>query len=82
MDNITNQAFQIYPNPATNSIAVTTDKPMKSLQVFDITSRLVLQKTTLKAEETIDLSSIEAGTYMVTVTFKDGTISQQKLIKQ
>lgn len=82
IDNVTSQAFQIYPNPANNILSVTTDKPMVRLQVFDVTARLVLQKTALNAEETIDLSSVEPGTYMVTVTFKDGTTSQQKLIKQ
>lgn len=82
IENVANSSFQIFPNPAANNLNITTEKPMVKIQLFDITSRLIVQKDALNAAATLDLSSLETGTYIVTVTFKDGTVSQQKLIKQ
>jgi choice-of-anchor B domain-containing protein len=74
--------FQLFPNPATTSFKCISDKPMQQINIIDITGRVVKTINDLGRSQSIDIATLEAGTYIVRTTFADGLTAQQKLIKQ
>lgn len=71
-------AVALYPNPTKGEINIKTDQKIKSTTVFDMTGKSLLQNDTEKA----DISSLPKGTYLVKISFADGSTSTRKVIKQ
>lgn len=61
--------FQVFPNPATNNFIVLspTNNAEQSLQITDISGRIIFKKQNLEASENIDASGWSRGIYFVTV---------------
>ncbi len=72
--------LNMYPNPATNTIAFSKD--INTIVVYTISGQKVMEKTSLKANENISVSSLTKGIYMVVCTSKEGNTSYKKLIKE
>jgi len=56
--------LQVYPNPAANNLQVKTVPGIK-LMVSDITGRILLEKTATRELESIDVSQLAPGIYLV-----------------
>lgn len=69
--------ISIYPNPATESITINSDN-VKAVNVYSITGALVVS---VKGENSIDVSHLMSGDYIVKVA-TDNTITTHKLIKK
>ncbi len=82
-----NQAFDFYPNPATDNFTLDFDfasTSTVSASIIDVTGREVLviaQEEVVKGAKslTTSVSNLEAGAYIVQVEI-DGAVSQEKLI--
>mgnify|MGYP005667767417 CR=1 FL=1 len=70
----------IFPNPSSGLINITSgDSPLKRVEVFDVTGKLVLSQfieNTMRAN--VDLSGYEKGVYLISVGNTQGhqTISR------
>ena len=76
--------YVIYPNPANNFIAVSAgyDAVNKAtLQLYDATGRLLLNKTMTSSSEEINTSQYSGGTYMLRM-INDGEVVTYKVIIQ
>jgi hypothetical protein len=60
--------FQIYPNPAQNTISIKNKKPV-SVSIYSLSGALLFSKSIRKDEE-IDISGLSNGVYMVAVENK------------
>ena len=60
----TDNNFSIYPNPATNSIYLKTNKP-ESITIYDIFGRIQMVKITYN--DKIDISDLSAGIYFIKI---------------
>jgi len=70
--------ISIYPNPtANNRLSIRSESPVQSYQVSTLLGQSVLRG---KATNEIDLSSLAAGTYLITVQLKEGE-KMMKFIK-
>lgn len=69
----------IYPNPFTNVLKISDVKGVKSITVNDMSGREV--KTLAPAAE-INLSSLQAGLYIVNLKMEDGSVKTFKAIKK
>ncbi|MCF8302910.1 MAG: T9SS type A sorting domain-containing protein, partial [Bacteroidales bacterium] len=81
---ITNEetfAMDIFPNPFSEEISVATTHSGASLQVFNSTGKLILEKV-LENDQTIETGSWESGIYLLCLTSKDGEITTKKVIKR
>jgi pectin methylesterase-like acyl-CoA thioesterase len=60
--------FRVYPVPASGTITIERkdDRPEKIL-VLDVRSRVLIERTLLSNRESIDISSLPKGTYLVKV---------------
>ena len=76
-DDLTQVNIQIYPNPVKNILHIQADEPINKIQVFSILGKQIIQKQLNTTVNTIDLSTLNSGTYFV----KLQTENQQKTVK-
>lgn len=72
--------INVYPNPFKDVLNIEETKDMKSVTITDLTGRVV--KTIDQPSKQLYLGELNAGLYLVTVNFKDGSKSTVKAIKQ
>ena len=65
-NNLKETAFSLYPNPSSNGIFKLSvlNQEKVSVQVFDISGRLITKKNNLKDNEQINLSQYQKGIYI------------------
>lgn len=80
----TKNHFSIYPNPSADFIHLTADKfsaePI-TIQIIDISGKVVLRKTLLESNSTLDITSINNGLYLVRVA-QGNELSILRLVKR
>lgn len=66
VNNLKDITFSIYPNPSANGIfkISVANQEIVSLQVFDISGRLITKKINLKNNDQINLSQYQKGVYI------------------
>ena len=70
----TNINIDIYPNPLSNKLNI--QSPMGStcsIEIFDLAGHIVLTDSFITKKE-LDLHSLEAGTYIIKIITKNGTV--------
>jgi hypothetical protein len=74
--------YQVFPNPFTSSIQINCSEPMQELGVYDMVGKKIGHLTSdNKSTQTIDLSTLNTGVYILKIKTQKGIISH-KLIKQ
>ncbi|MGM5470760.1 S8 family serine peptidase [Flavobacteriaceae bacterium LMO-SS05] len=79
-ENIT--GFKIFPNPVHNIlyINVSNENEQSILTIYNMLGKTVLQQTITKSANSIDVSSMDSGMYMINLKWKQGS-KTFKLIK-
>jgi len=78
--NAETQKLTLYPNPVTNNLFLSSDsQKIKSVMIYSINGALV--KSISNTIENIDVSNLNAGSYLVKVTTDQGSFTQ-KIIKK
>jgi photosystem II stability/assembly factor-like uncharacterized protein len=73
---IENASLSIFPNPSNGEITLTSTVEMKSVQVYDLSNRLLFSSALSDQNKVeIDLEFLPAGIYFVQVTDKQGSLS-------
>lgn len=78
-DDVSESTFQLYPNPATESITIAADG-ITNVLVLNLVGGIVLTSNVVSNSLTLPTSSLNAGVYFVRVKRKGGQVSTQKLI--
>ncbi len=71
-------AIGIAPNPASGIVKISANSNVENLTIFSMTGQKVLESD----KETVNVSSLNAGMYLVKVTLANGETASQKLIKE
>ena len=74
---------EIYPNPLTGGrLSVNCDDPVKSIQVLNITGKIVFNEEYLTGtySAVLDLNNLEKGLYLVRINFNDKTVHTEKVM--
>ena len=73
--------FSLYPNPVKDLLSIHFDDGAEpeGIELYDLAGRLVSTKH--NSMESIDMSAMPAGVYMLRVTMKDGTSHHEKILK-
>ncbi len=70
--------LEVFPNPAKQEIFINTPENLaKQVQIFDLTGKLILQRTI--RENRLDISELNAGFHIIRVQ-EDGKVASKKLI--
>ncbi len=73
--------FQAYPNPATDNILLSANEEIKSIQVFDLNGREVIQLDGVNnTQHLLNVSTLSKGMYFTKIKFEKGLISEKLLI--
>ncbi|MDR0971177.1 MAG: T9SS type A sorting domain-containing protein [Bacteroidales bacterium] len=79
-DNVNTPSFGLYPNPAQDQVTISNANGSQ-IRVVDVLGRVLINKTAKSESETLNISNLNQGVYMIQLE-KDGKISSQKLIKK
>jgi hypothetical protein len=60
---------QIFPNPFTSSLSITTENVAQSVSVYDLNGRLLIQQSINELQFEIDLSQLTHGTYLLQIDY-------------
>jgi hypothetical protein len=74
-------AIRICPNPASKRLTISTEENIQSLEVYDITGKMIYQKKNGYKKLRLDVSNWEPSVYVVKLT-TDGKTIIQKFIKK
>lgn len=78
--NVLPSDIEIYPNPFSDVLNIQfEDTPIVSFQLYDIYGRLIMDHQ--NANQNIDTSRLNSGTYMIALHTKDGRVYSEKLVK-
>lgn len=77
-------ALDIYPNPAHSFVQVNSHSPIKSIVILDILGKK-LKETSIDnnvLKQSIDISDLIAGIYLIHIKTKDGSYTDKLLIER
>jgi len=69
--------LKIFPNPASETIRIESEE-LIIIRIFDISGKLVLTKENI--QETVNIKSLESGTYFIYAQKNNGNLAFSKLI--
>ena len=74
--------FTLCPNPAKNNLTLRFDDDVEpeNVELYDLAGRLVGTKP--NGLESIDISAMPSGVYLLRITTKDGTRYHEKIVKE
>lgn len=76
------KGIAIYPNPAGNFLNIQSpDLKTNKLIISDITGKVIIRKNDMKQFETIDLSGVEQGVYVIHI-YTDNELLTKKMVKE
>lgn len=73
-------SVSIYPNPASEKLYFISDVPVKSVSVIDVSGRIVSKKD--GNSDHIDVSSLKAGIYMLSILTDKGIAARKFCIRK
>lgn len=74
-------ALTYYPNPAKDILYLKSDLNIASVTVVNVLGQQVMNRSYIDNNR-IDISGLTTGTYMLRISFEDGTIETFKLLKE
>ncbi|HCA06696.1 T9SS type A sorting domain-containing protein [Chryseobacterium sp.] len=72
----------VSPNPARESVKIKSNAEIAKIQILSPEGRLVLEKDAQSKETEINIKSLTAGSYMIKLMKKNGSVESKKLIKE
>ncbi|MDC0096870.1 T9SS type A sorting domain-containing protein [bacterium] len=72
--------FSVYPNPVVNTLNIQTADAVQNVTVYDVLGKVVMNVNPGVVSPSLDMSSLNAGVYLVNVTI-NGTSKSVKVIK-
>ena len=81
IEDVTDSQVEIYPNPTAGVLNIdSNDLFPRSVEIINLSGKLVFSTNIVGAHNQIDLSSFEKGLYFINIISKD-RLTSQKVIK-
>lgn len=71
---------RIFPNPASSIVNVQSDRDIREIMLMDFSGRKLISQS--NASNSIDVSGLEAGVYILVLSYSDGSQESSKLSVQ
>lgn len=81
VDELTANQINLFPNPATHSFHIESEKPIDNIQVVDVAGKLIVEYNNPESKLLISTIDWKKGTYFVRISMKQTVISGTVLIK-
>ena len=74
--------FEVFPNPATTSLKITSDKILiETVELYNLKGQKLLKKSVRNKNADINVSTYEAGVYLLVIHTNNGIASKRILIQ-
>ncbi|WP_379963313.1 S8/S53 family peptidase [Epilithonimonas sp. UC225_85] len=77
VNDVTKAQINIYPNPAKDILNISSDKPIKSVEIYDVLGRLIKTET----NNNVNVSKLTKGNYIIKIKTGDQELIE-KFIKE
>jgi len=78
-----NLHFQLFPNPASSDITISTKETLAQITIYDLQGRILVNSIVAQGNKhTIDLSQLNSGVYMVKVIDSEGAVGVKKFVRR
>ena len=77
--NTTSTTTMLFPNPATDSVTITTATYQSMVKVIDVTGKLIYS-TLINNQGSIDTSAFANGVYFVQISTENQPLQTKKLV--
>lgn len=77
--------FEMYPNPANATVQLSlydANDTIKKVNVYDLLGKQIMSFTSDVSIQTLDVSSLSSGIYMIEITTQNNLTSVKKLVKK
>ncbi|MFP5470581.1 MAG: T9SS type A sorting domain-containing protein [Bacteroidia bacterium] len=74
-------SLEFYPNPVKDNLTITSENRISSIKLYDLTGKLLIENYETKLSNVVDVSTLEKGVYLVSVSLENGNILTQKIVK-
>ena len=83
INEVQNQSFRMYPNPASGLVNLTLDKEYTdyTIQIYDNIGKLVLSHNTSGSQSTIDISKLTVGIYFMEIEIEGKVFTEKLMVK-
>jgi hypothetical protein len=76
------QQFKIYPNPSNDELNIRCTTRILSIEIFDITGRIVYNEKQNAIGATVNIKSLSTGSYFLSATTDSGKIAPLRFLKE
>lgn len=76
-ENSFENSVRIFPNPTSDVIRIEMDKEFESLQITDLTGRVIFSQSTNGKVQILDMTPYPAGLYFITFIGKEGKVTRK-----
>ena len=80
INNISN-TVSVFPNPASSTVRVLGGSNLNRTRIFDLSGRIISEKS-LQNSNTISISDLPVGTYVIRIETTTGLVYNEKIVKQ
>lgn len=81
-ENVATATANIFPNPASTVVNIVATSTIKTVELIDLTGRVVLQAAGLNTKAyTIQTEGVTAGLYIARITTTDGIVSKKIILE-
>ncbi len=70
----------VSPNPASSTLSVQSARPIMEVRMLNLQGRQVLKKAVGKKQDTLDVSALADGQYLVQLVFRDHTQTSKLMV--
>lgn len=81
VNDINNQNVSLYPNPTSDIVTIESNKGIDEVEVFNIAGQKMKLPYNSK-ENKLSFGNLNSGIYILKVKFDDGSVIQEKIVKQ
>ena len=75
-------SITIYPNPADNQLNVVTEThTIKRISITDMAGSILIEKANIQRRETINISQLNSGIYIIRIETKEGHFSEKLVVE-
>ena len=73
--------LEIYPNPANSFFVIRCPLPVKEIEIFDVSGKLIKEITFSSKEPKISLKGIKTGVYLLKIKTENKEFTKKLIIK-
>lgn len=82
INRITNNEFTVYPNPVDNQVTLKTTEKVVAYEIYNTMGQKIISKSGINVNNTITVSELKSGTYIIRMELKENHNKSIKFIKK